>query len=131
LESKIAIRAKELLIQGCSVRNVIIVQGIIDKDHIHMLLSAQSSFALSKLVQYLKGVHQNCYKMNFQNSKTILGSASLGSYFCVTVGSGTKEMIQEYIEKQFEHGNKNHFKIDCSGTVHSALAELRDFQSQL
>ena len=33
-------------------------------------------------------------------------------YFCATVGSVTKDMIQEYIEKQFENGDKNHFKAE-------------------
>ena len=33
-------------------------------------------------------------------------------YFCATVGSVTKDMIQEYIEKQFENGDKNHFKVE-------------------
>jgi putative transposase len=33
-------------------------------------------------------------------------------YFCATVGSVTKDMIQEYIEKQFENSDKNHFKLE-------------------
>jgi putative transposase len=33
-------------------------------------------------------------------------------YFCATVGAVMQEMIREYIEHQFEHGDKNHFKIE-------------------
>jgi putative transposase len=33
-------------------------------------------------------------------------------YFCATVGTVTQEMIREYIEHQFEHGDKAHFKIE-------------------
>jgi putative transposase len=33
-------------------------------------------------------------------------------YFCATVGTVTQEMIREYIEHQFEHGDKKHFKIE-------------------
>jgi putative transposase len=33
-------------------------------------------------------------------------------YFCATVGGVTQEMIREYIEHQFEHGDKKNFKIE-------------------
>ncbi|MDR0689063.1 MAG: transposase [Spirochaetaceae bacterium] len=33
-------------------------------------------------------------------------------YFCATVGTVTQEMIREYIEHQFEHGDKKNFKIE-------------------
>jgi putative transposase len=36
-------------------------------------------------------------------------------YFCATVGTVTQEMIGEYIEHQFEHGDKKHFKIEGEG----------------
>ena len=114
LKDKIAMRAKELLIQGCSARNVTIIQGSIGKDHIHMLLSAPTSIAPSKLVQYLKGRSSKLLQDEFPELKKRYWGQHLWArgYFCVTVGSVTKEMIQEYIEKQFEHGDKNNFKIE-------------------
>jgi putative transposase len=48
-------RLKELLIQGCTCRGIVIVTGHIDKDHVHLLLSCPPSLAPSKIAQYLKG----------------------------------------------------------------------------
>jgi putative transposase len=33
-------------------------------------------------------------------------------YFCATVGSVTKETVQNYINTQFEQGDGNHFKVE-------------------
>ena len=82
------------------------------KDHIHMLVSAPTNIAPSKIVQYLKGRSSKLLQDEFRD----LGKRYWGQhlwargYFCATVGSVTKGMIQEYIEKQFENGDKNHFK---------------------
>jgi putative transposase len=81
----------------------------VGKDHIHILLSSPT-----KLVQYLKGRSSKLLQDKFRElSKRYRGQHLWArGYFCVTVGSVTKEMIQEYIEKQFEQGDKNHFKIE-------------------
>ncbi|MDR1104951.1 MAG: transposase, partial [Treponema sp.] len=36
-------------------------------------------------------------------------------YFCATVGTVTQEMIKEYIKNQYEHGDKNNFRIEEEG----------------
>jgi len=55
LSSHIAIRARELIRQGCEARGIIILQGSVGKDHIHLLISCPPSLAPSKILQYLKG----------------------------------------------------------------------------
>ena len=67
LTGKIAQRVRELLIQGCRARGIAIIEGSVGKDHIHMLISAPTNIAPSKIVQYLrKAVLQNCCKMNLE-----------------------------------------------------------------
>ena len=55
LTGKIAQRVRELLIQGCRARGITIIEGSVGKGHIHMLISAPTNIAPSKIVQYLKG----------------------------------------------------------------------------
>ena len=55
LTGKVAQRVRELLIQGCRARGITIIEGSVGKDHIHMLVSAPTNIAPSKIVQYLKG----------------------------------------------------------------------------
>jgi putative transposase len=54
LTGQIAKRLRELLIQGCSSRDIKIIEGAVGKDHVHMLLSCPTNLAPSKIVQYLK-----------------------------------------------------------------------------
>ena len=114
LTGKVAQRVRELLIKGCRARGITIIEGSVGKDHIHMLVSAPTNIAPSKIVQYLKGRSSKLLQDEFRD----LGKRYWGQhlwargYFCATVGSVTKDMIQEYIEKQFENGDKNHFKVE-------------------
>ena len=114
LTGKIVKRVWELLIQGCRARGITIIEGSVGKDHIHVFISAPTNIAPSKIVQYLKGRSSKLLQDEFRD----LGKRYWGQhlwargYFCATVGSVTKDMIQEYIEKQFENGDKNHFKVE-------------------
>src|SRR5690625_2202938 len=55
LKGPIAVRARELIRQGCEARRITILQGSVGKEHIHLLISCPPSLAPSKIMQYLKG----------------------------------------------------------------------------
>ncbi len=55
LRGEIATRTRDLLRQICQGRGVVIVQGAVSPDHVHMLVSVPPQLAPAKLVQYLKG----------------------------------------------------------------------------
>ena len=57
LRGRIAERARELIRQICAAREVVIVQGSVSSDHIHLLLSAPPILAPAKLAQYIKCIH--------------------------------------------------------------------------
>ena len=62
-----------------------------------MLVSAPTNVAPSKIVQYLKGRSSKLLQDEFRD----LGKRYWGQHLWgATVGSVTKDMIQEYIEKQ-------------------------------
>lgn len=114
LRGDIAKRLRELLIQGCSARGITIIEGSVGKDHVHMLLSCPTDIAPSKIAQYLKGRSSRMIQDEFPELKKRYWGQHLWArgYFCATVGSVTKEMVQEYISKQFEQGDQNHFKVE-------------------
>ena len=91
-----------------------IVEGSIGKDHVHMLVSCPPSIAPSKIAQYLKGRSSRLIQDEFPELKKRYWGQHLWArgYFCATVGSVTKETIQEYIENQLGQSDSNHFKID-------------------
>jgi putative transposase len=114
LTKKIAERLRELLIQGCESRGITIVEGSVGKEHVHMLISCPTHIAPAKIVQYLKGRSSRLIQEEFSELKKRYWGQHLWArgYFCATVGAVTQEMIREYIEHQFEHGDKAHFKIE-------------------
>ena len=114
LKGKIKPRLRELLIQGCNARGITVVEGSIGHDHVHMLLSCPTDIAPSKIMQYLKGRSSRLIQDEFPDLKKTYWGQHLWArgYFCATVGSVTKEIVQNYINNQFEQGDVNHFKIE-------------------
>ncbi len=53
LMGEVAARTRELIRQTCLSRDVMIVQGSIGRDHVHMLVSCPPTIAPAKLVQYI------------------------------------------------------------------------------
>ncbi|MBA1335390.1 MAG: Mobile element protein [Firmicutes bacterium] len=113
LKGEIAKRARDLIIQGCEARNIVIIKGSVGKDHIHILISCPPTIAPAKIMQYLKGRSSRMLQDDFPELKKRYWGQHLWSrgYFCATVGSVTEEMIKQYIENQGRQEN-NDFKIE-------------------
>ncbi len=114
LHGPIAVRARELIRQGCEARKITILQGSVGKDHIHLLLSCPPSMAPSKVLQYLKGRSSRLLQDEFAELKKRYWGQHLWArgYFCATVGTVTEEIIRNYIANQFNEGNDETFRID-------------------
>jgi len=114
LTGKIQERLRELLVQGCNARGITIIEGAIGKDHVHMLVSCPTDLAPSQIIQYLKGRSSRLIQDEFPVLRKRYWGQHLWArgYFCATVGSVTKETVQEYISSQFEQGDANHLKIE-------------------
>ena len=91
-----------------------IIEGHVSKDHVHMLVSCPSDIAPSKIAQYLKGRSSKLIQDEFPELKKRYWGQHLWArgYFCATVGSVTKDMIQDYIANQNEEGDVHHFKVE-------------------
>jgi len=113
LGGNISKRLRELIRQGCQARNIVILQGNITKDHVHLLVSCPPSLAPSKIVQYLKGRSSRLLQEEFvELKKQFWGQHLWGrGYFCATVGSVDEETIRRYVETQ-EASEDDVFKVD-------------------
>ena len=114
LSGPIAIRARELIRQGCEARGIIILQGSVGKDHIHLLISCPPSLAPSKILQYLKGRSSRLLQDEFPELKKRYWGQHLWArgYFCATVGTVTEEIIRNYIANQFNEEKNDIFNIE-------------------
>ena len=92
--------------------NVTIIKGSVGREHIHLLVSCPPSLSVSKLVQQLKGKTSRTLQMEYKELKKKYWGRHLWSngYFCRSVGTVTRNIIQEYIENQEDEYDEN-FKI--------------------
>ena len=109
LRGSIAMRARELLRQGCEANNLRILKGSVGKDHIHMLLSCPTTMAPSEIAQKLKGRTSKILQEEFPElKKRYWGQHMWGrGYFCGTVGVVDQKTIENYIEHQGEEDDDN------------------------
>ena len=113
LRGRIAERARDLLRETCSSREVVIVRGAVSPDHIYMLLSVPPQLAPAKLVQYLKGRSSRRLQDEFEELRKRYWGQHLWArgYFCATVGAVDEATIQRYIENQQWNDDDQGFKI--------------------
>ena len=113
LRGKIAIRAREILKQGCEANGFVILKGSVGSDHVHMLLSCPTDIAPSKIMQILKGRSSRMLQEEFPElKKKYWGQHMWGrGYFCGTVGEVDEETIRNYIENQGKLESNDEFTI--------------------
>ena len=113
LRGKIAIRAREILKQGCEANGFVILKGSVGSDHVHMLLSCPTDIAPSKIMQILKGRSSRMLQEEFlELKKKYWGQHMWGrGYFCGTVGEVDEETIRNYIENQGKLESNDEFTI--------------------
>ena len=114
LKGDVGLRTRELIRQTCLAYEVKILKGHVGKDHVHVLVSAPPTLAVSKLVQALKGRSSRKLQMEFPElGKRYWGRHMWGrGYFCATSGNVTDEVIKAYIEGQDKHRRDVDFKVE-------------------
>ena len=113
LKGSIAYRCRELLIQGCEVNGLKIIEGHVRPDHIHMLVSASTTITPAEIMKKLKGRLSHLLQDEFPElKKRYWGQHMWGrGYFCGAVGAVNEETIKKYIEEQAMEGDNDNFQI--------------------
>jgi putative transposase len=65
LKGEVAERVRELVRQTCEVFEIRIVQGVVSKDHVHILVSCPPEMAPSEIMRRIKGRHRAICLKNF------------------------------------------------------------------
>ena len=116
LEGDIQIRCRTLLIQICESEDVIILKGVVSKDHVHMHVEYCPSLSLSYLIKKLKGRSSRKLQIEYPALKQkYWGRHFWGiGYGCWSTGNITDEMVNEYLEhhRKPSDGGDNNFIIE-------------------
>ena len=113
LNGKVNQRLKKLLMQGCSAKGITIIKGNIQSEHVHLLLAIPSTMSVAQVMQYLKGRSSKKLQEEFSHLRRKYWGQHMWAtgYFCRSVGTVIKDMIEEYIMNQKE-GYDDIFKSD-------------------
>ena len=100
LKGDIQKRCRQLLIQICDTEDIVILKGVVSKDHIHMHLEYRPSQDISTIVKRLKGRTSR----KIQEEFPVLRKKYWGRHFwaigfgCWSTGNITDKMVNEYLE---------------------------------
>jgi len=116
LEGDIQIRCRTILVQICESEDVIILKGVVSKDHIHMHIEYRPSLSLSYLIKKLKGRSSRKLQIEYPLLKQkYWGRHFWGiGYGCWSTGNITDAMVNEYLEHHRKPDNDegNNFIIE-------------------
>jgi len=100
LQGDVQKRCRELLRQVCEAEEVIILKGVVSKDHVHMHVEYPPKVSVSYLVEHLKGRSSRLLQKEFPKlHKKYWGRHFWASgYGAWSTGNVTDEMVNEYLE---------------------------------
>jgi putative transposase len=102
LTGQVAIRARDVLRQIALEHELEIITGKVASDHVPMFIAYRPTQAISKIMQWLKGISSRILLSEFPHLRRQFWGRHLWArgYLAVSSGNITDEMIQQYIEEQ-------------------------------
>ena len=97
-------RCRALIVQICNTENVVILKGVVSKDHVHIHVEYAPSLSVSVLVKKLKGRTSHLLQREFPE----LQKRYWGRHFWAvgygvwSTGNITDEAVQQYLEHHNE-----------------------------
>ncbi|MFA4881024.1 MAG: IS200/IS605 family transposase [Candidatus Doudnabacteria bacterium] len=113
LKDAVGQRARDIIRQICEKFGVEIIRGHLSPDHVHLFVSIPPHYAVSKIIQNLKGRTSRILQQEFPDLRRQYWGRHLWGigFFCITSGNVTDEMIIQYIEDQGKLRDDDLFQI--------------------
>ena len=114
LAGEVKLRVREIIRQTCQQHDLLIEQGHVSKDHVHILVSAPTHMSASQIIQKIKGRSSRVLQQEFPHLKKRYWGQHIWArgYFCTTVGQVTDQMIRDYIEGHVGKSPDDSFTVD-------------------
>ena len=108
LHGEVRMRVREIIGQVCDEMGVIIVNGVLSRDHVHMFVEIPPHISVSDFVRRAKGRSSRKIQQEFEHiRKRYWGQRFWGrGYFSTTSGNITDDIIDRYLDR---HTHKNGF----------------------
>jgi len=109
-------RCRNLIIQICEAEDIVIMKGVVSKDHIHLHIEYLPSKSISDIVKRLKGRTSRKLQQEFPDLKKRYWGRHFWAigYGCWSSGNITDKMINEYLEhhRKGDSGNDSNFILE-------------------
>ena len=107
INDNISLRLKEMFEYIAVNYNIHLVEWDQDKDHIHVLFEGEPNSNISKFINAYKSASSRLIKKEFPEIKEKLWQNDFWSqsFFLVSTGGITIDLIEKYIETQGEHSH--------------------------
>ena len=114
LAGEVKLRVREIIRQICQQHDLLIEQGHVSKDPVHILVSAPTHMSASQIMQKIKGRSSGVLQQEFPHLKKRYWGQHIWvcGYFCTTVGQVTDQMIRDCIEGHVEKSPDDSFTVD-------------------
>ena len=114
LAGEVKLRVRELIRQICQQHDLLIEQGHVSKDHVHILVSTPTHMSASQIMQKIKDRSSRMLQQEFPHLKKRYWGQHIWArgYFCTTVGQVTDQMIRDYIEGHVGKSPDDSFTVD-------------------
>jgi putative transposase len=128
LTGDVALRVRERVRQTCAIFESKILQGVVRKDHVHILVSAPPHMAPSESMRRITGrsARKLCEEFPLLKKRYWGRHCWARGYFCATVGQMPEELSEAYLEHHVEPNPSDNFRTENSQRV---LDPYPDFQS--
>ena len=114
LAGEVKLRVWKIIRQIYQQHDLLIEQGHVSKDHVHILVSAPTHMSASQIMQKIKGRSSRVLQQEFPHLKKRYWGQHIWArgYFCTTVGQVTDQMIRDYIEGHVGKSPDDSFTVD-------------------
>ena len=108
LTNTIGLRIRDIIRQECSSMDIRILDGVVSKDHVHLLISYPPKYSISEIVKRFKGRSSRKIQQEFTELKKRYWGGHFWAigYGAFSSGNITDEMISEYLKHHDEENPK-------------------------
>ncbi len=113
LRAEIAHRLRDIVRDICKREDIVVIEGHIRKDHVHLLVSVPPHISVSDAVQRIKGKSSWRLLQEFKTLRKEFWGNHLWArgYFAASTGTVNEELIRNYIKNQDIDETNDNFKV--------------------
>ena len=107
LKGEIGKSVRDIIKQLTEWRGIDIIEGNVQEDHIHLVLSIPPKYSISETVGFLKGKSAiKIFDMHTELKRRYWGRHFWAKGYCVSTIGLNEDQIREYVRMQMHHDQK-------------------------